>query len=255
MKYKILITFFSLFFYLLSNATPTKVMIRAKAKDAKFIGSSIGGAYVTVKNKLTGEILSQGKTKGGTGNTTLIMKTARERDMMITDDTTSGFLAELDIAEPVFVSIQVVAPVNKKQASVTATTEIWVIPGKDILNDGVIVEIPGFIVDILTPRTHQFISLKTLSQKKVNIQANVVMMCGCTISKGGLWDAEKIEVNGIVKKNDTIIDQIKLVSTSPNLFEGNFITNETGTYEVIISAYAPNTGNTGVDKINYIITQ
>ncbi len=144
---------------------------------------------------------------------------------------------------------------KEKQASVTATTEIWVIPGKDILNDGVIVEIPGFIVDILTPRTHQFISLKTLSQKKVNIQANVVMMCGCTISKGGLWDAEKIEVNGIVKKNDTIIDQIKLVSTSPNLFEGNFITNETGTYEVIISAYAPNTGNTGVDKINYIITQ
>ncbi|WP_074407729.1 MULTISPECIES: hypothetical protein [Aquimarina] len=235
-------------------ATPTKVMVRAKAKDAKFIGNSIGGAYIIIRNQLTGEILSQGKTSGGTGNTTLIMKTPRKRNVRITDNKTSGFLAELDISEPVFVTIEVFAPVNKKQATVNASTALWIIPGKDILGDGIVIEIPGFVVDILAPRTHQFISLKTLDKKSIAVQSNIVMMCGCTISDGGLWDANLIEVKGILKKDGAKIDEIDLMVNSPNLFEGTINIDTTGSYELVVYAYHPVTGNTGVDKVNYIIT-
>jgi hypothetical protein len=62
---------FSLLFLFIASslwATETTIIIRAKAKDAKFIGSSIGGAHVVVKHQLTGEILAQGKTEGSTGN-------------------------------------------------------------------------------------------------------------------------------------------------------------------------------------------
>ena len=38
----------------------TEVMIRAQSKDAKFIGTSIGGAKVIVKDAETGEILAEG---------------------------------------------------------------------------------------------------------------------------------------------------------------------------------------------------
>ena len=67
-----LTTFLALFIGTFLFATETHIIVRAKAKDAKFIGSSLGGAYVIIKNKMTGEILAKGKTQGSTGNTDLI---------------------------------------------------------------------------------------------------------------------------------------------------------------------------------------
>ena len=37
----------------------TKVMIRAIARDAKVIGTHVGGARITVRDTATGEILAQ----------------------------------------------------------------------------------------------------------------------------------------------------------------------------------------------------
>jgi hypothetical protein len=247
---------FLILFLLLSNLSygiETNVIIRAKAKDAKFIGSSLGGAYVIVKNKMTGEIMAQGKTEGSTGNTTLIMKTAWERGVAISDDKTAKFMATVDIDEPTFVKIEVYSPINNKQARVEASTELWLIPGKHILGDGVVVEISGFIIDILEPRTHHYISLESVKDKPFKIKANMVMMCGCTISKGGLWDSDKIEVKAIIKRNGAAYKEIPLGLVSTNLFEGDFSMQEAGQYEVVVYAYDEASGNTGVDKVNYII--
>lgn len=245
--------FIGLMFFTSAFATETQVVVRAKAKDAKFIGSSLGGAYVIIKNKMTGEILAQGKTEGSTGNTGLIMKTPRERWMSIADENTARFLAVIDIDEPTFVTIEVYAPINNKQAQVNASTEIWLIPGKHILGDGIVLEISGFIVDILEPRTHQYIALADVENKPFILKANIVMMCGCTINKDGLWDSEKMEVTAIVKRNDELHSEVPLGIISTNLFEGDFMIKEAGRYEVIIYAYDEKTGNTGVDKVNYVI--
>ncbi len=245
----LLIFSFSVFSY----ATETQIIVRAKAKDAKFIGSSLGGAYVIIKNKMSGEILAQGKTQGSTGNTDLIMKTPRERGKSIADDNTAKFMAVVDIDEPLFVTIEVHAPINNKQARVNASTELWLIPGKHILGDGVIVEIPGFIIDILEPRTHHYISLASVEAKPFKLKANIVMMCGCTINKNGIWDSEKMEVKAIVKLNDELLTEVPLSLVSTNLFEGELTIEKEGQYEVIIYAYDDASGNTGVDKVNYVI--
>ncbi len=244
-----------LFLFLLSfsfllnlSATETQVMIRAQAKDAKFIGSSIGGAFVKMTNKLTGELMTSGMTTGATGNTKLIMSTAHERGQQLTDEKTAGFLATVDIDEPTFVTIEVSSPVNKKQATITATTEMWLIPGKNILGDGVVLEIPGFIIDILSPRTHQ-----TVKGEKITIEANMVMMCGCTISKGGLWDSEKMEIKAIIKKNGAFFTEVDMDNPEDNLLEGSFSPDGSGLYEITVYAYDEHTGNTGLDKVNFIV--
>ena len=234
-------------------ATNTKLIVRAKAKDAKFIGSSIGGAYVIVKNSLTHEILSQGVISGSTGNTKLIMKEPHLRGQSIADEGTAHFLAEIDIDEPTFVTIEVKSPLNQKQATAIVSTQLWLIPGKHILGEGIVLELPGFIIDVLAPRTHQFISLKSLNNNILKIQANMVMMCGCTISNDGLWDAKKIETIAILKKSGKTIIEIPLKSTAPNLFEGEVKIDQTGAYELIIYGYQQDTGNTGVDKVNFVI--
>ena len=211
MKRKIFLLFLIMMTGYFSYGIKTDIIVRAKAKDAKFIGSSIGGAYVLIKNKVTQEILAQGKTTGSTGNTNLIMRTPHERGDTITDEQTAKFMATLDLSEPVFVTIEVHSPYSSKQARAKATTELWLIPGKHILGDGIILEIPGFIVDVLTPRTHEFISIKALKEEPLKVQANIVMMCGCTISKGGLWDSEKMDVRALIKKDGNYIFRI----TSP----------------------------------------
>jgi len=168
------------------QAQETSVMIRVKAKDAKFIGTSMGGAKVIVRNERTGNILAEGFTEGSTGNTDIIMKNPRTRSTKLSDENTAGFLAKLNIEKPVFVNIEALAPGENR---VTSTTQLWVIPGKDILGDGLIIEIPGFKVDLLSPQTHESFG----ANQQIEIKSNIVMMCGCPITKGGMWDADNMK--------------------------------------------------------------
>ncbi|MGC5743720.1 hypothetical protein [Chryseobacterium sp. NFX27] len=242
-----------LFSSLTLSAAETKIMIRAKARDAKFIGSSLGGAHIIVRNKVNRQILAEGNTTGSTGNTDLIMKVAKARGASITDSQTAGFLASIDIHEPTFITIEMISPLNNKQAQAAISTELWLIPGKHILGDGIILEVPGFIIDILKPRTHQYIPLNTIKGKPFQFQANIVMMCGCVIEKGGVWNSDEIEVKGILKKDDKYIKEVTLSLISTNLFEGTDMLNIPGNYELTLYAYHEKSGNTGVDKVNYVV--
>ncbi|MDR6923677.1 MULTISPECIES: hypothetical protein [Chryseobacterium] len=252
MKTLIFLTAF-LFSGLMLHAEETKVMIRVKARDAKFIGSSLGGAHIIVRNKLNREIMAEGNTSGSTGNTDLIMKTPKTRGSLITDSQTAGFLAKMNIEEPVLVTIEVISPLNQRQAQAAVSTELWLIPGKHILGDGIILEIPGFIIDILKPRTHQYIALNSIKDKPFQFQANIVMMCGCVIEKNGVWNSDEMEIKGILKKDGKLVKEVKFSLVNTNLFEGDTMITTAGNYELVLYAYHEKSGNTGVDKMNYVI--
>ena len=227
----------------------TTVMVRVHSKDAKFIGSSIGGAKIIVKDDATGKILAEGITKGSTGDTEKIMQEPRKRGERLTDENTAGFLARLEISEPVLVTVEAIAPVNKRQAAVRSSTQLWVIPGKNIEGDGVVIEVPGFVVDILSPQTHERIP----QEEEVQITANVVMMCGCPVTPDGIWDANNYEVAAMVKgeTGDPVIVRLEPLQKE-STFAGT-ISLESGNYEVTVYAFDPATGNTGLDKTNIII--
>lgn len=235
-------------------AQPTQITVRAKAKDAKFIGTSVGGAMIVVRDALTGEVLAQGRTEGSTGNTGLIMSTPHERYTQLATEGTAGFTTTLDIEEPRLLTIEAHAPYTSRQARILASTQIWLIPGKDISGDGVVLEIPGFIIDILEPQTHRFMSRAELQDGKAIVRANIVMMCGCTISDGGLWDGSRMEVEVIVKRNGKKPGVYPMqITETVNIFEGAIPISEGGAYEFIVTAFDPRTGNTGVDKVNFVM--
>ena len=236
-----------------SMATETKIIIRAKGRDAKFVGSSLGGAHIIIRNKINQKILAEGNTQGSTGNTKLIMGTPKTRELSIADNSTAKFLAIIDIVEPTLITIEMLSPNNNRQAQVKISTELWLIPGKHILGDGIVLEVPGFIIDILKPRTHHYISLNEVKGKLFEIQANIVMMCGCTINKGGVWNSDDIEVKGILKRNGEFVSEVELELIETNLFKGSTILDTSGNYELTVFAYNAKSGNTGVDKVNYVI--
>src|SRR5436853_288694 len=93
---------------------------------------------------------------------------------------------------------------------------------------------------MLEPPTH--LSLSSLPAN-VTISANVMMMCGCPISPGGVWNSEHFEIAAQIRKEGKIIDTVKLVyAGSPSQFTGSWTVKRKGYYEAIVYAFQPATG-------------
>jgi len=195
---------------------PTRVMVRAVARDAKIIGSGVGGALIRIVNAATGEVLAEGKQEGGTGSTQLIMSTPHTRGMTVYDtEGAAGFLAELQLVQPTVVNISAVGPLGYPQAIRSATAQVLLVPGGHIEGDGVILELRGFIVEILKPAPLDPVAYS------FDVAARVRMMCGCTIEPGGMWDANTKTLVAVLRADGVALASTVLAyAGQTSMFEG-----------------------------------
>lgn len=237
----------SLIFSTNTFATETKIMVRAQAVDAKYIGTSVGGVRVVVEDAETGEVLDQGWINGGTGSTKAIIKEPIARGQVMTDEKTAGYLATIDITSPRLLKFTVIGPYAYRQSLQEASVTSWIVPGKDILGDGITLDLPGFIVDAWT---------QVLEGGIVNIYTKAMLMCGCPIYPDGPWDPKNYEVSAILMKNEAKISEVKLDFTGPvGIFSGNTTITEPGHYKVIVYIFDKSTGNVGVDRTMFEINE
>lgn len=232
----------------ISQAVDTKIIIRAKSRDAKFIGSSMGGAKVVIKDGDTGDVIKEGFTVGGTGDTKKLILEPIKRGSQLSDPAAAKFEASIDIEEPRLITIEVYAPYSQRQSMTKSSTQVWLLPGKDVIGDGITVEIPGFAVDIIMPQIPEGIKLAG-GKALIPIKANIVMMCGCPTEPGGLWDSNKYEIRAIIKHEGRISGTMPLkYADKKSTFEGELEVSHVGLYEIIVYSYDPATGNTGLDR-------
>lgn len=231
-----------------AKAEPTEVVIRVLAKDAKFIGTETGGAQVTLRDAKTNKVLAQGLTVGATGNTPRIITEPRQRRAVLSDETSAKIAFMLDLKRPTLISATAIGPMNDKDHAITASSQQWVIPGKSVnAGDAWVLELPGFLID-LVDKVPTSIKLKDV--QKIPLNAKITMQCGCPITPGGLWDADKIEVGAIVHRGDTALPTVKLAyAGKASSFSGELELTEPGDYTVDLYAYEPGDGNTGVREI------
>jgi hypothetical protein len=169
---------------------PTKVMVRVTANDAKIIGSGVGGARITILDATTGEVLAEGVQAGSTGNTGLIMDT-RERGATVYDtEGAAGFVAELALAHPTQVLITGEGPLDSPHAMQVASKSLLLVPGEDVLGEGIILELLGFTVELLSPGD----GVEVPAGEPVEVRGRITMLCGCPTEPGGLWDADDYEL-------------------------------------------------------------
>jgi hypothetical protein len=248
--------FFGLFIIVMAattaQAVPTQITVRVIAKDAKFVGTSMGGVLVTVRNVQTGELLAKGYTAGGTGDTGKVMKTPVTRGVPLSDESTAKFTATIDITDPTQVEVTAYGPSAGLQSANKVSATQWVVPGKNITEgDAWMMEMPGFIVDVLAPPAHLELSG---APQVVTIKANITMMCGCPITPGGIWDANKIEVKALLKKNGQQAGVLPMqYSGIPSQFLGIWNIPSAGIYEATVYAYDAATGNTGINSVTFIV--
>ena len=229
----------------------TKIMIRAIARDAKVIGEHVGGARITVRDVSTGKILAEGMQKAGTGDTDIIMKKPRVRGATVygTPDA-SGFLAVLNLDHPTVVEVSAEGPLGSPQATQRTTKTLLLVPGEDVLGEGILLEIHGFIVKALVPQTDAQIKVGS----EFEVRATVTMSCGCPIEPGGLWDANKIRVVARIVREGKIETEIPMQYAGVvNTFKGDVPVTSPGQIELQLLAMDPENANFGLTKRNLTI--
>jgi len=229
---------------------PTTIDVRVISKGAKFIGTSMGGVSITVEDADTGELLAHGTTSGSTGDTARIMKQSHVRPRVLSTEGAAVYTTTLELSAPRRIRVTALGPLAQRQAANEVSATQWIVPGKDLTGgDGLLLEMPGFVVDVLAPPSHV-----RLGDQTVRLEANVTMMCGCPIEPGGLWDADKLEVAAIVYRAGERVATVPLAyAGSTSQFAVEWTAPEAGTYQAVVYAYDPSNGNTGVDQTTFVV--
>ena len=219
-------------------AEPTHVMVRAQAQDAKFIGDHMGGVQITLSDAQTGKVLAKGLIKGGTGDTARIMKTPKVRSMQITDGETAGFQATLDLSEPTLVRVDAAGPLGKPASTIKVSSTLWVIPGRDIVGDGLVLTFPGLVVEP---------TANADADGLLHLHAKISPMCGCPIDASGLWDAANYSVRATVLQGGKPLQEVNLAFTGQTgEYAAALPTPAKGQYRVRFVATDTKTSNAGV---------
>ena len=152
---------------------PTKILVRGVSRDAKVIGSGVGGASIRIVNAETGETLAQGKQEGGTGDTDRIMvKPHRRGETLYGTPGAAFFRAEIALDRATQIEVYTEAPLAYPHAMQRGCKTLLLIPGKHILGEGVVIELEGLIVNLLDP-----LPTKVLKKgEEVEIKAEVRML-------------------------------------------------------------------------------
>lgn len=243
----------------------TQIDVRVIAKDGKYLGNDIGGALVTIHDVQTGALLASGSTNGGSGVANL-MDISLPRHAVLTVADASVFTAKLDLDQPTLIRVTAYGPQAAQQSANTVSQTQWVYPGKNITGGanggGLLLEIPGLVVQILNPPTHY---LPQTAPEHIEIRANITMMCGCPIGVGHPpWHPAQFEVKAVIKQGTTIAAEDPLEYQEaepfevPSQFAGKWRVppNNTGgpaIYDIIVFAFQEKNGNTGVDRATVII--
>lgn len=235
----------------LHSQTETPITVRVIAHDAKLIGTSMGGVDIIIRDQSTGELLASGPTTGGTGNTYLLVLNDKSRYREISTPGSAAFQTILELVKPVYAEIQAIFHTAYSGHPITMTQTQWLIPGKEMTGDGIILDMPGFAMRIQHPLPHQTISLT--DEDGARIELFMIMLCGCPISPGGTWDSDPMEVEALIYEGNEFIRSIPFANEETNQFSADLSGLKSGSYEVYVSAYDPRSKNTGVEKINVTV--
>ena len=227
-----------------SQAPPTQVMVRVTSHDAKIIGSGVGGATVTIRDAVTGQVLALGIQEGSTGDTRRIMTEPRVRGGTVyATEGAAGFLATLELDEPTLVEISAEGPLGTPHASQRASKTMLLVPGKDVLGEGVILELMGFTVVLEAPSDMESVK----AGQTFEVRASVTMLCGCPTEAGGLWDADNIEIVAVIKRATHVLATVPLAYAGKrNTYRATVVVDQPGPLLIQVLAMDPATANFGM---------
>jgi hypothetical protein len=198
----------------------TDVLVRVVADGAMVLGDAVGGARVTITDVATGTVLASGLQQGEAGDQNQIMRTPRiMAEPRYSSRAAAAFRATLHLERPTLVEISAQGPLAYPQAAQRAGKTVLLIPGQDLTNDGIVLRLYGFIVQIEHPKPGESL----IARDDVKLRASIRTLSGSLVQPHGDWDSRKLTIYGEVLLGDRVLERIQMFYVgSKSSFEAPF---------------------------------
>jgi hypothetical protein len=239
----------------LNNSTPTTILVRVVGHGAMVLGKEVGGARVTITDVVTKQILATGVQQGEAGDQNQIMRTPRlMEEPHYSSRPAAAFTATLNLLHPTLVEVTAEGPLAHPASSQRATTTVWLIPGPDMTNDGIVLHLYGYIVQIEHPGQGE----PLIAKDDVILRASVRTLSGALVRPHGDWDSRKLHIYGELMIGNRVLERLQMFYNNDRAtFEAPFFVPlsqdapDGMTLRVIVSD--PAGGNFGIGQSIYPI--
>ena len=204
----------------LNEPQPTKIIVRVVSHGSMVLGREVGGARVTITDVASGKVLATGIQQGEAGDQNQIMRTPRVMDEpQYSTRESASFTTALNLTRPTLVDIAAEGPLAYPAAAQRASQRVWLIPGQDMSNDGVVLALHGYIVQIEHPTPNK----PLIARDDVVLRASIRTLSGSLVRPHGDWDSRKLHIYGEVLIGDRVQERLQLFYSGRNAeFEAPF---------------------------------
>jgi len=239
----------------LNEPKATTIVVRVVAHGAMVLGREVGGARVTITDAATKQILATGIQQGEAGDQNQIMRTPRTMEEPIYSSRPSAaFTTTLELSRPTLVEISAEGPLAYPVSIQRTTETVLLIPGHDLTNDGIVLHLYGYLVQIERPKPGDSL----IAKEDVKLRASVRTLSGALVRPHGDWDSRKISIYGEVLIGTRIVERLQMFySGESSCFEAPFFvpTEKDAPDGMTLRVVATDlsTGNSGMGTATYPI--
>ena len=241
----------------LNAPKPTTIVVRVVAHGAMVLGRDVGGARVRITDLETKQVLATGIQQGEAGDQNQIMRTPHlMEEPVYSARPAAAFTATVELRKPTLVEITAEGPLAHPASMQQASQTVLLIPGHNLTNDGIVLHLYGYIVQIEHPIRGQAL----MAKDDVQLRASVRTLSGTLVRPHGDWDSRKLQIYGELLIGDRIVERLQM-----------FYSNETGTFDapffvpksdaapegIVLRVVATDltTGNSGVGRADFTVSQ
>jgi hypothetical protein len=205
----------------------TRVLVHVATHDAKLIADEVGGARVTVRDAASGRVLVEGETRGTTGDTQRIMVEPRRRGTAVyRGGDGSSVELRVPITRPTQVEITAEGPLNYPDQMASTTKRMTLLPGAHVTSgDGIVLEMHGFIIDILAPDTTSTLP----ANATVPVRARVRLLCSCPTQPDGMWRTDEVLAR-LTRDGEIVREATLRYAGEQSTYVGDLRTPDAGRY-------------------------
>jgi hypothetical protein len=237
----------------LNEPKPTTILVRVVAHGSMVLGKEVGGARITITDVASGQILASGLQQGEMGDQNQIMRTPHlMEEPLYSSRASASFTTTLELTHPILVDITAEGPLAYPESSQRVSKRIWLIPGHDLTNDGIVLALYGYIVQIEHPKEGE----PLIAKDDVMLRASIRTLSGALVRPHGDWDSRKIYIYGELLIGDHILERLQMFYSGVKAsFEAPFFVplpnDAPDGITLRVVAADPVSGNFGVGQAKY----
>ena len=118
----------------------------------------------------------------------------------------ASYAATLELTRPTLVEITAEGPLAYPNALQRASTTVLLIPGHDLTNDGIVLHLYGYLLQIEHPKPGE----PLIAKEDVMLRASLRTLSGALVRPHSDWDSRKIHIYAELLIGDQIVERLQM---------------------------------------------